>query len=485
MKKTLVVIGGLAVLVAGTWTSIAWNTGQQLPAQLNAALADVNRQLGVAMGTQMQGKVELLSLESHKFTSLARYRVTLSDPDGESVELDFVDHIEHGPFPWSRLKQLQLAPVMAASTYALEKTDKTEKWFAAAGDQLPLGGSMSLSYGGAVRTNLKLAPLEVKGEEGVMFSFSGLTLQIDTDAHGDELRFGAAMEHLTLTQGDGSTLDFGLKDLTFAADMSKSRYGFYVGSYAADLGEVSVVYDGQPPLKFGLDLRDTYRIENDGLALKGAYQVSDISYAGKPLGSARMGWSVQRLNPEAIGKLVSWYEQHMPELEAIALEQSDGAQLLNDPLLKDILQGVLAGQPRVALEELSFKTASGESRVDLAVDLAGVALADLPPEQALAQSIKSVQANLKISKPMIGDIAALRATLDGLDADSIRQASAAGEMVGMMALQTQMATVQGDNIQMHLGYADGLVDFNGQKMTVEQFDTFVRGRAALLTGAAQ
>lgn len=485
MKKTVVVIGGLVVVGAAAWTSVAWYTGQQLPAQLDAALADANQQLGRAMGSRLQGKVELLSLDSHLFTSVARYRMTFSDPDGESGSLDFVDHIEHGPFPWSRLKQFQLAPVMAASSYAVEKTDKTAKWFDAAGDQLPLSGSTSLGYGGSLRVDLKLAPLAVKGEDGAGFSFSGLTVQVDGDTAGKAMRFSAAMADMGASDGNSSAAHMSLKGFTFAGDMTKTPHGFYVGSYAVDLAEASFAVAGQPAVKFGLDLHDTYRIESAGLALKGIYNVSDINYAGKPLGSARIGWSMQQLDPEAVGKLVSWYEQNTAELEAIALQQTDGSRLLNDPVLKDVFLDVLAGKPRVALDELSFKTASGESRFDLGIDLVGVPQGDIPPEQALAQSVKSVQANLKISKPMIGELAALRASLDGLDADSIRQASATGEMVGMMALQTQMATVQGDDILMRLGYADGQVDFNGQKMTLEQFQAFVQGRAGLLTGIAQ
>lgn len=485
MKKTLVVIGGLVVVGAAACTSVAWYTGQQLPEQLGAALADANQQLDRAMGARMQGKVELLSLDSHLFNSVARYRVTFSNSDGESGSLDFVDHIEHGPFPWSRLKQFQLAPVMAASTYALEKTDKTAKWFDASGDQLPLSGSASLGYGGSLRVDFKLAPLAVKGEDGTDFSFSGLTVQVDGDKGGNAMRLSAVMADMSVVGGKGSAEQMSLKGLTFAGDMTKTAHGFYVGSYAVDLAEASFAMAGQPAVKFGLDMRDTYRIESAGLALKGIYNVSDINVAGKPLGSARIGWSMQQLDPEAIGKLSSWYEQHASEMEAIALQQADGSRLLNDPVLKDVLLRVLAGKPRVALDELSFKTASGESRFDLGIELAGVSLGDIPPAQALAQSVKSVQANLKISKPMIGEFAALRASQDGLDADSIRQASATGEMVGMMALQTQMATVKGDDILVRLGYADGLVEFNGQKMTLEQFQTFVQGRAGLLTGVAR
>jgi len=47
----------------------------------------------------------------------------------------------------------------------------------------------------------------------------------------------------------------------------------------------------------------------------------------------------------------------------------------------------------------------------------------------------------------------------------------------MMALQSGMATVKGDDVVSNLHYADGMVDFNGKKMTVEEF---VMSLAALM-----
>jgi Bacterial protein of unknown function (DUF945). len=36
-------------------------------------------------------------------------------------------------------------------------------------------------------------------------------------------------------------------------------------------------------------------------------------------------------------------------------------------------------------------------------------------------------------------------------------------------VQSGMATVQGNDVVSSLHYADGMVDFNGKKMTVEEF----------------
>jgi uncharacterized protein YdgA (DUF945 family) len=109
------------------------------------------------------------------------------------------------------------------------------------------------------------------------------------------------------------------------------------------------------------------------------------------------------------------------------------------------LAKLLAAKPKVAVENLSFKTANGESRFNLSMDFAAPTSFDLPPDQLSKQMITE-HSKLSVSKPMIGDLATLQALLDGqTDAQAIAmQSSQAGEMVGMMALQSGMATVQGN-----------------------------------------
>ena len=53
---------------------------------------------------------------------------------------------------------------------------------------------------------------------------------------------------------------------------------------------------------------------------------------------------------------------------------------------------------------------------------------------------------------------------------------ATSDMVSSMAVGTQLATLQGENIVSKLHYANNQVDFNGQKMTVEEFVGFVMSK---------
>ena len=56
------------------------------------------------------------------------------------------------------------------------------------------------------------------------------------------------------------------------------------------------------------------------------------------------------------------------------------------------------------------------------------------------------------------------------------QATATADMFGSMAVGTQLAKLDGNNIVSTLHYANNQVEFNGQKMTVEEFVGFVMSK---------
>ena len=158
--------------------------------------------------------------------------------------------------------------------------------------------------------------------------------------------------------------------------------------------------------------------------------------------------------------------------EPIDLTEAEEAQV------KANLEKLLAAQPQIALENLSFTTSNGESKASLVVDLAKPQSLDLPVDQLVLQLIALLDLNVQVSKPMITDLVSLQALAEGqTDAKAIaEQALATSDMVSSMAVGTQLATLSGDNIVSKLHYANNQVDFNGQKMTVEEFVGFVMSK---------
>lgn len=487
MKKSVGILSGLAIAIAVATTAGAWYTGKQLPAELERSVERANVQLQKALvGVGGSMTVEVASLEQHFFSSTAHYRVKAKDihlSDGETVnfELGVTDHIEHGPFPWSRVKAFKLLPVMAASNSALDKDDFTTAWYAAAGDKAPLTSQTSIGFDGSVQGDILLAPVKVTEENGSTLDFSGMRLAVSGDQEGKASKFHGTAERfeMKLVGADHPPATFELKGLTVDGNLAATEHdAIYVGNFDLLLAEAKATLGLKQEVLLikGFEQKAVQALDGpDTIGGRIDYKLQDITWDGRAVGSAQMAISLKSFNAPAMQALSKWYQAHMPEfqqaaaagqaLPVIQMDEAEKARFQGD------VQQLLASKPQVALENLSFKTANGESRFSLSMDFAKPASFDLPPDQLGKQLITEVKSKLSLSKPMVGDLATLQALLDGqTDAQAIAmQSSQAGEMLGMMALQSGMATVQGTDVVSSLHYADGMVDFNGKKMTVEEF----------------
>ena len=135
------------------------------------------------------------------------------------------------------------------------------------------------------------------------------------------------------------------------------------------------------------------------------------------------------------------------------------------------IEKMLMAKPQLALENLTFKTANGESQLHVAMSQAKPATFEQPPVDLAKQLVTSLDAKLQLSKPMIADLSGVQAQLEGLaDPQTIAEmAELNSETVGVLAVQSGLAKVEGTNILASLNYAAGQVDLNGQKMSLEEF----------------
>ena len=472
MHKTGIALG-LLVAAGAAATLAPWYTGTQLEGTLQAAISRGNEQLRNAL-PGANARLELVSLERGVFSSTARYRVDLGQALGEEVgpvELLFTDRIEHGPLPLSRLKALDLQPVMALSTFNLERSDSVLPWFAGAGETAPLSGALAIGYDNRVNGRVSLHPLEFASDEGRL-RFSGIDLNLTLGAQAESVHIAGGMDNLSLDfTGDAGAVQVRLDKLDLTSDYRLGPSGYYVGGSRSELREARVEAVGKPPLLMQ-QLVLTDRVDEQGGRLSGSfdYDVGSLSYDGKPLGSAGFGMTLGNLDVAAVQQLEGWYREFMARLEApqtteLALTADD------EERLRQGLEALLAGKPSVSLDRLSLKTAGGESRFNLKLDFAKPASYELPPAELARQLVARLDARLVLAKPTIRDLISYQASLEpAADPAAVaQQASEAAEMAGMMATSMQVGRVEGDNIVTSLSYADGKVDFNGQVMPAEEF----------------
>ncbi|WP_028696909.1 YdgA family protein [Pseudomonas cremoricolorata] len=486
MKKSVGILCGLAVAIAAITTAGAWFTGKQIPGELEHAVTRANAELKNAVaGTGGSMTMELVSLEQHWFTSDARYRIVIKDVQigqGEPLnfELGATDHIEHGPFPWTRVKSLKLLPVMAVSNSELVKSDQLAPLFEAAGGKMPVSATGTLGYGGSIDTETHVAPLKFTQDDGGLFDFAGMTLNVDGDRDGNAMKIHGNFDRLEVkVVGDRPPATFVLEGFKVGGDLSKTDYEkIYVGKLDLFLDQLQATLGPKQDVLVakGIEQNNLYNLEGkDRLGGRLEYKVSDITYANRAVGSGQAVMTFRSLDIPSTLALSEWYQSKMPQIQAAAAEgqampeiqmtDAERAQVHGD------LQKLLAAKPTASIEDLSFKTARGTSHFKLDVDFANPASFDLPADQLTRQIIAKLSGKLSVSKPMVGDLATLQALLGGeTDAQAIaQQSNQAGEMLGMMAVQSGLATVQGDDVVSSLDYAAGQVDFNGKQMTVEEF----------------
>jgi len=493
MNKSASVLLGIVVVIGAISAGGAWYTGTKLEGVLNTAIADSNKQIQTALaGSNGTASIELVSLDRGTFSSTAHYRLKGEGEmfGGEPVELLFVDNIEHGPLPFSRLMTLKWLPVMATSHTELERTPLTEKWFIAAKNKSPLKGVFNLGYDQSTNGTFELLPLDTKLDEQSQLIFSGLKIDVAASAQAQKLKADGYMDSFKLTTvaEDQTPVQVEFGGLTLASNLTKSTYGYYMGDNTLLLSNSKTSF-GEQKSVLGLknfEMKNNSSENGTSASGRADYKIGELSFNDKVIGSAQMAVSLKNLDIPATMSLMQVYQAKLQPYEKAAAEAAEAGEPApelelteaEEAQVKADLEKLLAGAPQVALENLSFSTANGESRASLIVDLAKPQSMDLPPDELGRQLLALLDFKVKVSKPMLVDLLTVQAQMEGqTDAKLIAdQATATSDMFSAMAVGTELAKLEGNDVVTNLHYANNQVDFNGQKMTVEQFSAFVMSK---------
>jgi len=492
MKKIAGSALGIAVVIGALSSAAAWYTGQQLPEVLENSIMQANRSMGQTLPVMgLNATIELVSLERQLFSSTARYRIEFAGSlDGESLgnsEWFVTDRIEHGPFPLSRLKSLKLLPVMATSNYALERSPELEKWFAGSQGSAPLQGQVSLGYDSSMSGSLRVQPLQVVLDKQTQIDFSGLDIDFDSSADVEKINASGVMDRFTVTSTLSSeeSMRLELKGMHLTSNTRKGISDFYLGQNEVRLQQIELQIGESAPILFrDFVQRDETSEVNQQLSARYSYDVGMISYQGHDIGSSQMLWTVKNLDAAALQSMIGLYGALLQSGKVDS--ESDMPQLTEEQTaqFKTDLEKLLAGKPGLALEKLAFKTANGESSFSFGLDLDKPVSFDLPAPELAKQLIAQLDAKLLVSKAMIADVVGMQATIAGeTDKEAIaQQATMLGEMASGMAVASELAVLQGEDISSSLHYANDQVTFNGKQMTVEQFVALAMSSGAGLAG---
>ncbi|KOF54284.1 MULTISPECIES: YdgA family protein [unclassified Achromobacter] len=479
MKKAA--IAGVIVVLGAVWTGTAWYTGKKAEEFVRQAIADGNVQLQKASeGWGVQPVIELLSFERGVFSSTERYQVTFSLPAGDGKPareeaLQFVEHLDHGPFPLSSLKSGNLAPVLVASRFQLEETPFVKAWFAASKGDAPVAGNYTVSYGRQVEGDFAIAPASYSKDQNSV-AFSGLKGQVSHTMATKHTVLKLQSDSLSMASPspeDGGVVTMDMKGLTLDSDVTPGAQDLFLGKQKLTLQDWTLSSAGQPPMRFkdtviGVDMAES----DKGLAGDVSVDFGMIRVQDKDVAGMRLALASRNLDPKALKSLNSTYEQ------ASRRALAQGADLHEAPdftpeesaAMKAALAQLLAGNPTLSLSPLELRTANGTSTFAVDTQLGAAPNLDDPLPDVLMQVIHKLDAKLVLSKANMADLLSTQAQLQGVPAErALSTAKGQAEMLGTMAGAMGVAKLENDNIVSTLSYADGQVDFNGKKMPVEQF----------------
>ena len=474
MKLTGVVLG-VVVLAGAAGMGGAWYTGGRIAADLEGHVAEIQQALSAEAFPGLKVRIDLQSHERGLFASEVRYRIRLTEVEsGESQDLLISDHIEHGPFPLSRLKAGQVQPLLAVSNLQLENTPLVEGWFTAVGGQAPLHGRIETRYDGGFSGTLQAEPVRVSDPQ-VLIESSGLNLHIQGEAQGKTLQLQGDLQSLAFEMlGTGRASQLRLSGLTLDSDLTLSSSGLYMGQSQLNLASLLARAPGTPPVEFASIRYSGESRENAGFVdARATQQFGSIRIGGTEIGSLHIGTSFSRLDAVVLKQI----SDQMSELAEV-LGQQENPQLRLQQIQSSVEQ-LLAGKPKISLDELRLKSANGEASLKLAVDLdrPSGTLEELPPEQLLPQLIQRFEVQASVDKGLIRDAVMLQTLANpSMDRAALQQdALMMAEMAGSMAVDSRMASLEGERLSSRLEYKAGMVDFNGQQMPVEQFVYMLQG----------
>lgn len=482
MKKLVLAVAvPLALIGAATvYTSTqVESTARNAVDQANIKLREMS--IGGGGGASLK----LLSFERGLLSSDARYQIDIEVPDDEGntqqYSLLLQDHLEHGPFPVSRLAQGRLMPVAAQSHVKLERTPLTEKLFEAASGEVPLVGDVTIGYDGRQHGELRSAAFNVEDEESTLRVSPGtVTFEAAKDATAFRMDGELKEVDLNLTGTASKPVRMAIRGISLSADKEEDANGFALGPSAVTVERMDIQVGEAPAVviqKASVD--EVLGRGTRGLDQTVAYRIGQVEARDQIFSNVALAFSLRHLEDASLKALVDSYKAILesgPSQEDALANMSDAQQ---SELQAQAMQ-LLKHKPTLALDEFGFETANGVARLSVVLDLQGPGEGAVDPFAMITSALASLKADAGIDKGLVRDVAGLivRQQSDETDAVALQQETdAATDMFSGMALNAGWFQLQGDRLASSLHYTNDKVTLNGRDMSVQEFIGFAFGSA--------
>ena len=469
MKKSVAVVG---VLLAGVvaYGASSWYVGQRAQDHIETAIVDGNSRLGKVLGEELSTLPVQLSVSRYDrgwFSSSIIYSLKFNGAGGEVTEFLLADKLQHGPFPWSAVRQGDLAPVLAISQAVLMPSAASQRWFDALGGRAPLSIKSRLGFNGAGESDWHFEPVDFTTDTSAKVSFGGGHLNIVYAPALSAISSKGNFPSFSAKLPDEES--FSLETVTF--DKSYSFVGNQAATIRFDIAQT--LYTGSDNAQVRLEAFTLAgeSAQKDGLFDGNArYEVQALHSSTVNLGKVSAAFQVSRLDLKAFQALTAQYDTILADqgLGDDNLAELDDRDVLR---LREHLFELLKSKPSVALDPFIWDNGEGQSRLSAKFDFVrpDFALIDAPSDELLMQTLGQVDVSASVSKSMFAKLYA-QTMSEGENAESAHAtARMLFDMYAGVLARTGLAKYADGVLTSAIRYKEKQIVVNGTTYTIPEF----------------
>ncbi len=482
MKKSLVA-AGVVVALGLVWTGGAWYTGKKLETHLAEMVTQANDQIkryspeaGIELSYQNYQRGVFSSQLQLVVKPIAGQENAWLKA-GQTIVLD--ETVDHGPFPLTQLKSLNLIPAMASVRTILVNNDVTKPLFDIAKGESPFVINSRISYSGDTRSDLSLKPLNYeKSDEKVTFSGGEFQFTADKDGNAVSLTGAAQNGQVNAVNEYDQKVQITFNNLTTEGSSSVASFGERIGDQKLSLDKLSISVEGKElAVLEGMGIDGKSDLINDGKTVNSQldYTLNSLKLQGQDLGSGKLTLKVGQIDGEALHQFSQQYSAQTKALMS-QIDVVQNPELYQQKVTEaffNALPILMKGEPVITIAPLSWKNAKGETTFNLSLLLKDPTATKEEPQtlaQEVDRSVKSLDAKLTIPVDMATEFMTQIAKIEGYQQE--QAAGLAKQQVNGLAAMGQMfriTTMQDNTIASSLQYTNGQVTLNGQKMPLDEF----------------
>ncbi|WCG84884.1 YdgA family protein [Pectobacterium sp. A5351] len=487
MKKLLVAVGVIVALGA-VWTGASWYTGKQLAQQIDGFTDTLNTKLKQSYPNAGL-KVVYRDYQGGVFSSTLSY-VLQTDGTAKGAqflapgeELVFNETVSHGPFPLAQLKKFNLLPAMGSVHTELANTPAIKAWFELTKDKPFFTAETRVAYNGDTQSLVTLAPIDYQTPEQ-KFSFSGAEALVDIghDLRSSKLDTTISSVKMERKNAWGQTENVDIADFSIKGTNQKGKFDLDLGDGNLTVKTMTFTVEGGDTVSLNDFALHSNATEDDkNLAGKMAVTLGSLVIGDRNLGSGNVNMSISQLDGAGTRQFLTAYQERVQKLlqDPTAVDPDAYQHEVAMSALQYLPQ-LLKGNPSIKISPISWKNSKGEGSFTLALDLTdplqSTDKANDPTlsdeEKIIRQSVKKLDAKLNLPLDMLTELMVLSAPKTANAEEQKQLEDMAKQQVTMMAemgQENQLSVTKDNAITSSLHYADGQIDFNGNKISLADF----------------